>query len=38
MKYIFVTAYDDFSDYELLRRIYDKLLSKTNKIDLCFRK
>ena len=36
MKYIFVTAYDDFSDYRLLKRIYDKLFSNSDKNELTF--
>ena len=34
MKYVFVTAYDDFSDYSLLERIYNKLFSNINKDEL----
>ena len=36
MKYVFVTAYDDFSDYSLLERIYNKLFSNINKDELTF--
>lgn len=33
---VFVTAYDDFNDFPLLEKIYDKLFSKTNKNELFF--
>lgn len=36
MTHIFVTAYDSFSDYKLLKRIYNKLLENISKDDLCF--
>ncbi len=36
MKNVFVTAYDSFSNYELLKRIYDKIFSNIPKDDLCF--
>jgi len=36
MKNVFVTAYDSFSDYKLLKNFYDILLSKLEKKELFF--